>query len=91
MPEQLTIESIRKVGHTLVVLYAETSATLPGCTVVFGDRGVFDEFCDRRVVKPQDALLQRVLRRIRTADPTLANVGLLSNLKYERPDEREVP
>ena len=85
MAEQITIASFEKVGRKFRLTFAD------GSSMHWPDQLLMEEWIDSGGNKGKDTLIRGLLNRIRSGDPTYANIGNIVDVVYERPDVREVP
>ncbi len=85
MAEQITIASMEKTGRIFRLFFED------GSSMQWPDQDLMEDWIDNGGVKGSDRLIRGLLKRIRSSDPTFANISSISNVTYELPDVAEVP
>lgn len=84
MAQQITINRFEKVGRIFTLFFGD------GSSMEWKDQDVLELYIDEGPRQDIDFLVRGLLKRIRNADPTFANIGNISDVIYELPDVQEV-
>lgn len=85
MADTVTIQSFAKSAREFRLTFAD------GSSMHWPDQSIMEDWIDNGGLRGNDPLVRGLLARIRTSDPTYANIGNINNVTYMQPDVGESP